>query len=241
MNIPGKMVVRTYAPARRWVLLSAAVLLTTAALFLIFELGLRKAGFDAIASTKERDELQQQIDQLQRTERELRVQLAAADEARVAQIRERTEVARTIGELQAQVARQQQDIEFYRGMMPQQGPAAIGVRVQQFHIAATATAQKFVLHFTLNRPVRPDETINGTLSVTIDGTRNASAASANLAALTGSKSDVLPFNFRYYAGIAQEITLPADFKPERVTIELRPARKGMAPYRQTFVWSVDPT
>jgi hypothetical protein len=25
-----------------------------------------------------------------------------------------------------------------------------------------------------------------------------------------------------------------------VTIEVRPARKDMAPYRQTFIWEVDP-
>jgi len=30
-------------------------------------------------------------------------------------------------------------------------------------------------------------------------------------------------------------------KPERVTIEIRPARKSVAPYRQTFVWNPDVT
>jgi len=169
--VPGKLVVRTYAPARRWILLAVALLLAGLTLYLVFELGRYKAGFDAIQATGQRDQLQQQIDQLQRSQRELRVQLAAADEARVAQVRERSEVARTIGELQAQVARQQQDIEFYRGMMPQQGQSAVAVRVQQFHVAALAGTQKYVLRFTLNRPVRPDEAINGMIAITIDGAR----------------------------------------------------------------------
>jgi hypothetical protein len=37
------------------------------------------------------------------------------------------------------------------------------------------------------------------------------------------------------------VTVPADFKAERVTIEIRPARKGQVPYRQTFVWNPDVT
>jgi hypothetical protein len=47
----------------------------------------------------------------------------------------------------------------------------------------------------------------------------------------------LNFSFRYYANLEQPITLPADFKPERVTIEVRPGRKGIASNRQTFVWN----
>jgi hypothetical protein len=33
--------------------------------------------------------------------------------------------------------------------------------------------------------------------------------------------------------------LPAGFKAERVTIEIRPAQKTSAPFRQTFVWNPD--
>jgi hypothetical protein len=58
--------------------------------------------------------------------------------------------------------------------------------------------------------------------------------------MTGGKNE-LAFNFRYFATIEQQVTLPGDFKPERVTIEVRPGRKGVAPYRQTFVWNADPS
>jgi hypothetical protein len=241
MEIPGKLVVRTYAPARRWIVLSIVLLLTGLALYVMFELGRFKAGYDAMQAAAQRDALQQQIDQLQRTQHELRVQLAAADESRVADVREHAEVARTIGELQAQVARQQQDVEFYRGLVAQPGQdSADAVRVQQFHIAPLPGVQKFSLRFSLSRLQRPEETTNGTLGITVDGTHDGGAASIDLAELTGGKKE-LPFNFRYYASIEQPVTLPGDFKPDRVTIEVRPGRKGVAPYRRTFVWSADPS
>jgi hypothetical protein len=235
MQIPETVVVRTYAPARRRLMLVTLVALTTVALYLLFELGRYQGGYDAVQAAAERGELQQRIEQLQTTQHELRVQLAAADEAKVAQVRERAELGRTIGELQGQVADQRQDLEFYRGIA-QQGPPAGVVRVQQLHIAASPEAQKYVLRFSLNRPLRAEEGINGALGITVDGTRDGAAASIDLAALTGGKSSELPFNFRYYANIEQPITLPPDFKPERLTIEVRPGRKGGASYRQTFVW-----
>jgi hypothetical protein len=240
MEIPGKLVVRTYAPVRRWVVLCILVLLAGLALYVMFELGRYTAGYDAMLVATQRDALQAQIDQLERAQRELRVQLAAADQARVGEGRERAEVARTIGDLQAQVGRQQQDVEFYRGLVAQPGPDATdAVRVQQFHIAVLPGAQKFALHFSLSRLQRPEEATNGMLAITIDGSQEGGAASVDLAQLTGGKNEV-PFNFRYYQTIEQPVTLPADFKPDSVTIEVRPARKGMEAYRRTFVWTADP-
>jgi hypothetical protein len=46
----------------------------------------------------------------------------------------------------------------------------------------------------------------------------------------------VPFSFRFLSQIDQAVTVPTDFKPERVTVEVRPGRRGVAPYLQTFVW-----
>ena len=79
MQVPGKMVVRTYAPARRWIMGAILLLLTGLAFYVMFELGRYKAGYDALQAAAQRDGLQDQIDKLERTQRELRVQLAAAE------------------------------------------------------------------------------------------------------------------------------------------------------------------
>jgi hypothetical protein len=51
----------------------------------------------------------------------------------------------------------------------------------------------------------------------------------------------MPYSFRYFTNVEQSVTLPADFKAERVTIEIRPAQRSASPYRQTFVWNPDAT
>jgi hypothetical protein len=132
----------------------------------------------------------------------------------------------------------QQDLQFYRGIANPQAPQGVAVRVQQFQVAVRSEAERrYTLRFTLIRESRPEESIAGTIGITVDGERAGSAASVDLASTSDDKVKQLNFSFRYYANIEQSITLPADFKPERVTIEVRPARKGVSSNRQTFVWN----
>lgn len=241
MGIPGKLVVRAHAPVRRVALLAAAALLAGVALILAFELGRQKAGFDGISAAQQRAQLQSRIAELEQSARETRVQLAAGESAQVSLVRERSEVARTIGELQAELGRAQQDLEFYRGIAnPQAGTKPQLVRVQQFQVLTANAAQRsYTLRFALNRPTRPEESSAGTLRLTIDGERAGAAASVDLATLTAGRLKELPYSFRYFTNVEQLVTVPADLKAERVIIEIRPARKGVAPYRQTFVWNPD--
>lgn len=237
-EIPGRLVVRSES-SRQWLLLLAAVLLIGLAAYLMFEFGRKMAGFDAIQAASQRAELRNRIDELEQSQRETRVQRAGDEEARLAQVRERSEVARTIGDLQAQLARAQQDLQFYRGIANPQAARTLTVGVQQFAIVAVAAAdRRYSLRFSLNRESRVEETIAGNVIITIDGERSGAAASVDLVAMTDQHIKQIPFSFRYFASIEQPITLPADFKPERVTVEVRPARAGVAPYRKTFVWTL---
>ena len=241
MHIPGKLVVRAYAPARRWIILGSFLLLGAVALFLAFEIGRQQAGFDGITAARQRSALETRLAAQEQTMHELRVQLAADASTQVSQVRERAELARTIGELQAGLARAQQDLEFYRAIAnPAASNSQGSVRVQQFRVlTADAALHTFTLRFALNRPTRPEETTSGTLGVTIDGERAGIGASLGLASLTADKIKQLPYSFRYFTNVEQLITLPADFKAERVTIEIRSAQKSTPPYRQTFVWNPD--
>jgi hypothetical protein len=243
MQIPGKLVVRAHAPGRRWTILGSALLLGAVAVYLAFEIGHLQAGFDGITASQQRSALQTRLAVQDQTIHELRVQLAADASTQVSQVRERAELARTIGELQAGLARAQQDLEFYRAIA---NPAAANrqgaVRVQQFRVLmADPAAHTFTLRFALNRPTRPEETTSGTLGVTVDGERFGAAASLGLASLSADKTKQLPYSFRYFTNVEQLVTLPADFKAERVTIEIRSAQKSTPPYRQTFVWNPEAT
>lgn len=231
-------VVRTYAPARRVLTVIALTLLGLFALYVVYELGRFDAGYDRLAVSQERAEHEVTTDRLEKANRELRTRLAELDTIRVGRAREQAEVSRTIGDLQAQVARQTQELAFYRGIVAQTA-VSLGVKIQQLRIAAADKPGRYRVRLTLVRSVRPEDVVSGTLVLGAEGASGGQPGALDLAALTGGKLRELPFTFRYFENFDQDIAIPAAFQPERLTVEVRSSRKGVSPLTQTFPWNVD--
>jgi len=238
MHTPGRLIIRTYAPLRRWLVIGGSTVLGALLLYVAFESGRGSAGSAGREALALRGSLEQRVDALEATNRELRLKLAGQETAQTGQSRERAELARTIGELQAQVARQAQDLAFYRGLAGD-AAAAPPVRVQQFRVAALGTPGRYALKLILGRPVRPEDIVTGTLALTVEGTQNDQPVVLDLAALTEGQMRELRFSYRYLQTFDQPLTLPPGFEPERSTLEIRVARKGVEPVRQIFLWSLE--
>jgi hypothetical protein len=232
------LVVRQRAPALRTVLTVVTVLLAVFACYVIYELGRYHAGYDRQAVAQQRTELEVRIEHLETENRRLRTQLAEADTIGAGRAREQAEVARTIGELQAQVARQSQDLAFYRGVVAQ-GAAALGIRIEQLHITPGTQPATFILHLSLVRSGRADADTSGTLRLSLGGSADGAAKTLDLASLTGGRVRELRYNFRYLENFEQELSVPLAFRPEQVAVELQSSRHDLAPLSQTFLWSVE--
>jgi hypothetical protein len=235
----ANLVVRTYAPARRIITMSALALFGAIAIYGTYELGRFDAGYDRLAASRQHTELEVAIERLEETNQELRARVADLETLRVGQARERAEVQRTIGDLQAQAARQQQDLAFYRGIVTQSA-TGLGVKIQQVRIARTESPQRFRVRLTLVQSARPDAAMSGVATFKVEGESRTGAAVHDLEDLTGGKRGELTFNFRYFENLDQEIELPQGFTPERLTVDVRATRKGVTPLTQTFLWKVDP-
>lgn len=229
------LVVRAHAPLRRLWIFGGLAVLVCIGLYLVYELGRYDAGYDRQAAAQSRVELKVHIEHLDKENHELRTRLAALDTVRIGQTREQTEIARTIGELQAQVARQSQEIAFYRRVLPE-GTPELGVRVGELRISPGAQPNVYALHFTLLRTGRPDRPITGSIGVSVEA---GGGARLDLATLTGGAHAELPYNFRYYQNFDTELHLPAGVKPEHLTVRVRGARSDAAPLEQSFLWSVE--
>src|SRR6267142_4456616 len=128
-------VVRQHTSGLQTALLIAGVLIGLFALYVVYELGRYNAGYDRQAVAQQRTELEVQMEHLEKSNRELRTKLAELDTIRVGRAREQAEVSRGIGDLQAQVARQSQELAFYRGVVAQ-GATSVGVKIEQLRITA---------------------------------------------------------------------------------------------------------
>jgi hypothetical protein len=219
-------------------LTAAFVVIGLFALYVVYELGRYDAGYDRLAVSQERTDLEVKIEGLEKTNRELRAKLAELDTIRVGRNQERAEFARTVGELQAQVARQTQDLAFYRGIVSP-STATVGVKIQQLRIAPGLAVNTFRVRMTLTQSGRPDEAVKGAVTLKVDGDSSGSPSSLDYSALTGGKESEHPFNFKYFENFDQEVTLPEGFRPERLTVEVDSDRKGITPLTQSFLWRVD--
>jgi cytoskeletal protein CcmA (bactofilin family) len=184
-HTPGRLVIRTYEPLRRWLLLGGSLLLGALSLYVAFEAGRGTAGSAGRQAAAAHEGLLARIAALESGNRELRLKLASQETTQVGHARERAEVARTIGELQAQIARQAQDLAFYRGIAGD-AAAAPPVRIQQFRMTSLGAPGRYALRLVLGRPVRPEDVVSGTLALTVEGTRNDMPATLDLGEVTGA-------------------------------------------------------
>jgi hypothetical protein len=238
-GLPPKLVVTTYAPARRWIATVLLLLVVGGAVYGMFEFGRYRANFDIVKTLDERATMRKAIEERDARISELRASVAQLESATIGQAREREEFQRTIGDLQAQVARANQELAFFRGIVTQNANSA-EVKIQQARMVATATANKFRVRITLVQPMRPDNVVSGVVVLSVDGEVDGKPGRADFATLSGGKRREIPFTFRYLENIEEELTLPPGMKPEQLLVEVKSSRKGVAPVQQSFMWSVDP-
>ncbi|HVN44911.1 MAG TPA: DUF6776 family protein [Steroidobacteraceae bacterium] len=232
------LVVRPRAPLLRTVVLAVAILLGLFTLYVVYELGRYDAGYDRQAAAQRRTALEVRIEHLEKDNRELRTRLAEADTIRAGRAREQAEVARSLGELQAQVDRQSQDLAFYRGVVAQNASTP-GVRIEQLRITPGKRPTTFTVHMSLVRSGRADGTASGTVQLSLEGTSGGGSRSLDLAALSGGQVRELRYNFRYLQSFQQDLSVPVAFKPEQLVVEVHSSHHEVAPLSQTFLWTVE--
>ncbi len=176
----GKLVVRSYAPKRHAVLWGMAVLLAIGILYAAFELGRYDAGFRVVDSVRGALAASARIRSLEAENGNQRRQLEAAETARRVDREGYAQVERSLGDMQSQIARLNQDLSFYRGLV--QPESLIHVKVQQMQIIPDTVAGQFHLKFVLMQTGKPDKEVAGNAAITIDGLLQGKPLSLTLCA-----------------------------------------------------------
>jgi Family of unknown function (DUF6776) len=236
VDLFGKLVVRPHAPRRRAALLGLAVLSGLAVLYAAFELGRYDAGFRVVDSVRGALAASARIRGLEAENEKQRSQLAAAEVARRVDNEGYKQVQRSLGDMQSQIARLNQDLSFYRGLV--QPDSVIHVKVQQMQIVPENTAGQFRLKFVLMQTGKPDKEVAGNAAITIDGLLQGKPSSLSFAQVTPNHRVSLAYSFRYFQDYDEPIQLPQGFEPTRVGLEIHSGRDrdSSHSFRQAFVW-----
>jgi len=202
-----------------------------------FELGRSSAGYFVVNSMIERLELQKRIQALDEENRTLRHRASVAEVGQRVDRQSQTDTQRMIGELQAETARQKQELQFYRGLVARQFGAGT-LRVQELRIRPEDEERRYRVLITLVQAATRDTIANGTVTFSIEGRAGKAPQTLALADVEIDKRRQFPFSLRFFQQIEVPIELPLDFRPERLHVEYRLGRNP-EPSRQTFNWRVE--
>jgi hypothetical protein len=229
-----KLVVRSYAPRRRAILWGGAVLLALGVLYAAFEFGRFDAGFRVVDSVRGALAASSRIRALEAENENQRRQLEAAEVARRVDREGYAHVERSLGDMQSQIARLNQDLNFYRGLV--QPDSLIHVKVQQMQIVPQPAAGQYQLKFVLMQTGKPEKEVAGSAALTIDGLLQGKPQSLTFAQLSPSHRASLGYSFKYFQEYDESVALPQGFEPTRVGVEIHSHRDLNHSFKQAFVW-----
>ena len=224
--------------AGQWAAIAAAAIVLALVAWFAWQQGRLSGGFDSTVVDRERREARAQIDVLQRENARLNVQVAELEMARQLDREAYGQIERTLGDLQAQLSSQGGDLAFYRSIVsPTDGIQ--GLRIHRFEVSPAAGPREFKLALTLIQSMRHESVASGLVQIALAGLTANRPTRFTVGELLGRPRAQLPFSFRYFQTIEQNVTLPADFEPLEIEIEIR-SSKLKSPVRQTFPWKSPP-
>jgi hypothetical protein len=177
------------------------------------------------------------VDALDETIDSQRREIAALEIGRRVDREAQLEVQRMLGELQSQVARQNQDLEFYRAVLAKEFGAG-AARLQSVAIRRAPGDGGFVVEIAIVRPSARDRPIQGAVRLGLSGTRAGALVELPMRELTVGRQRQVLFSIRNFETVRLPVVVPHDVRPGALTIELTLPPSSRLEDRKVVSWAV---
>jgi hypothetical protein len=175
----------------------------------------------AVALVTQRDQLKQQVADLQRSEQVGDIALRS--------------LRSTLTEREEEISGLRADLGFYSRLVGGDDQRE-GLKVQEVHVQPVPQSRAWNLSLSLTQNARRGDEIDGVVTVAVEGLRGDKVVDLDGAALgDAAQKDGLPFHLKYFQQLHATLVLPADFRPMRLRIEIKPA--DGEPASRTVAWS----
>jgi hypothetical protein len=230
----SKLIIRPHLPRRRAWLLAGGGLAGLAFVYLAFELGRYDAGYRVVEAAQGALAIYRRISALEDENTKLRTELEAADLKQRVDREGYKQVEHSLGDMQSQIARLNQDLAFYRGLV--QPDANYGVKVQRMQIQPEGGANRFRLKFVMMQTNRAEKPVTGSTVLSFEGLQSGRPVTLPLTNVSPKARPALAYSFRYFQDFDEILQMPRDFQATRVNVEIRAGRSTTASVHQAFAW-----
>jgi hypothetical protein len=215
---------------------AAAAVIGSAVLYLAYELGRHRSGYSILDHRRERAELMAKLAEERGVSDELRRQLAIGETSSEIDRATYAQVKTTLGDLQAKIQAQEEELVFYRGIVSPQDRVA-GLRIQSLEALPSDGEGRYLVRLLLVQAIVHSRRVAGAVKLQLEGIQDGQMASFDVAELVvpGEPYD-MDYEFRYFQGLETELALPAGFEPQRMTVEIWPNEARAERINQTFEW-----
>ena len=237
MKTPNIVVTRQSLLRRRLALAAGVVVLVGAGVA-IYELGLSRAGYSRMEASSLQSRLQAENRELTARNKELSERVAALEMAEKVDREGYAKVESELVILQTRILQQQEDIEFYKGIVNEND--GTGLRIQDFQILQGIGDRQFDMRLVLAQAFRSDRQVSGEVEFVVEGVQRGKAARLSMAEL-GTAEDsrkAVKYSFRYFQDLKTPVVLPEGFAPERVHVIIRTKGKSSKTVEEFFIWDV---
>jgi hypothetical protein len=226
----------TGRPSRPAWMYAAVVVVAAGCLYLAYELGRYQGGYSIMDHRRERADLTAKLAEERNVSDELRRQLAIGETSSEIDRATYAEVETTLGDLQAQIQAQEEELVFYRGIVSPQDRIA-GLRIQSLEALPGDAEGRYVVRLLLVQAIVHSRRVSGAVKLQLEGIQDGQTASFDAAELVvqGEPYD-MAYEFRYFQGLEAELALPVGFEPQRMTVEIWPSEARAERINQTFEW-----
>lgn len=216
---------------------AAGLLCAAVFIWVAFELGQIRAGHNSFEARERYREVKQALDEQQDENQELRQRVAQLDTNRKIDGEAYARVEDELAKLEAEIVTQQEDLEFYRGIVADQ---QAGLRVQDFVLWPGDRSLSYSMRLVLAQEMRAGSRISGWVELEVEGVKDGEPLTLGLADLLAGEGRKarLDFSFRYFQNLEAELVLPDGFAPVRVNLKLKPSGKSKKSLKKSFDWAV---
>jgi len=233
------LIVKQHRPVRNRLLTLLLLAVLIGGAYGLFEYGRTRGGYDLLASRSALAQRDKEIARLNREAEQMRDSIALLQTSRGIDSEAYQQVEARLQVLQGTIQEQAEDLAFYKGIIsPEDGQA--GLKIRKFQVRQAATPGNYLLQLVLIQAKQHDRRVSGVVQLSLDGTRNGEPVSLDIKTLRaepGASADTA-YSFRYFQDLEEEVTLPEGFKPERVSVEVRPTGRSARIIREEFSWNV---
>lgn len=232
-----QMVVVPYRPIHKALIFIAFLVVMCLLSWSTFEFGREQGLALKVEVMRERDQISTELAEANKRVTEMRQKIADLEVGGAIDDKANEEVRLTIEALQNQIAGQNEEINFYKGVMLP-NVANKGLRIERLDVTPNASGRvKYSL--LLTQIVDKHDYVQGGVEILIRGQDGALEKSLQLSELDQEKQDAVRFRFRYFQNINGEMVIPDGFLPREVMIVAQSSGRNGQRLEKTFDWPLN--